>query len=122
MKKKVLVVDDDLDILDSISIVLETEGYDVATTPRANEAFSTTKTFVPDLIILDLLLSGEDGSVICSGLKAKKETNNIPVIMMSAHPSAADVVKKAGADDFLSKPFNIDDLIKKVSQRIKLHN
>jgi DNA-binding response OmpR family regulator len=116
MSKKILVIDDDAAILDAVSLVLREEGYDVRTTPKSEAVYEEVNTFNPDAIILDVLLSGNDGRTICKNLKSNDKTKKIPVIMVSAHPSAKDGIKKYGADDFLAKPFELDDLLNKVEK------
>src|SRR5450432_1635499 len=103
--KKIVVVDDDPDILDALQMTLEDEGYDVTTTEKGEYAENLRKTNgnLPDLIILDVLLSGKDGRTICQKLKSQQETRHIPVIMISAHPNAKQSVKDVGANDFLAK-------------------
>lgn len=113
--KKILVVDDDPDILDAIQFVLEDAGYSVETSQKGEYAESLEKkNDLPNLLILDVLLSGKDGRIICQKLKQSEKTKNIPIIMISAHPSAQQTVKEVGADDFLAKPFDITMLLKKV--------
>lgn len=116
--KKILVVDDDPDILDALQITLEDAGYDVTTTEKGDyaENLRDTNGGLPDVIILDVLLSGKDGRIICQKLKSQEDTKYIPIIMISAHPDAKQSVKAVGADDFLAKPFEIDDLLAKVEQ------
>src|SRR5690349_14380185 len=110
MNKNVLVVGDDPDILDAICFMLEDAGYHVKTTEKAEyaENLEDTNGNLPDLIILDVLLSGKDGRQICKKLKSQQNTRHIPVIMISAHPSAEKSIVDVGADDFLAKPFDID--------------
>jgi DNA-binding response OmpR family regulator len=71
---------------------------------------------LPDLILLDVLLSGKDGRDIVKYLKQHEETKRIPVIIFSAHPGAEQTALEAGADDFMAKPFEIDDLLARVGQ------
>lgn len=114
--KKILVVDDDEGILDAISLILEDEGYAVETTPDGNETFEKAKTFHPDTIILDALLSGSDGRVICKNFKNNPKTQDIPIIMISAHPTIERSVSQSGADAFLPKPFEAEELLKIVAK------
>ncbi|MBV9616971.1 MAG: response regulator [Ktedonobacteraceae bacterium] len=116
--KKIVVVDDDPDILDALQMTLEYEGYEVTTTEKGEyaENLPNTNENLPDLIILDVLLSGKDGRIICQKLKNQQETRHIPVIMISAHPNAKQSVKDVGADDFLAKPFDVDELLAMVSR------
>jgi DNA-binding response OmpR family regulator len=119
MAKKILVVDDDPDILDALSLTLEYAGFKVDTTDQnGQEMLNKLKQGGADLIILDMLLSGSDGRTICRQLKADQRTNRIPVIMISAHPDAKKTTIEAGADDFLAKPFNVSDLLRKVKNYV----
>ncbi len=113
MNKKILVVDDDQDILDAIQFTLESSGYDVKTTEKGEyaENLHDNNGGLPVLIILDVLLSGKDGRTICKKLKSQKDTKHIPIIMISAHPDAEKSVKEVGADAFLAKPFDVDKLL-----------
>jgi CheY-like chemotaxis protein len=118
-KKKLLVVDDDADILEFLKVILEDEGYTVVTTDKDDYLEKLQDEPLPHLILLDLLLSGKDGREIVKYLKTNEKTNHIPVIMFSAHPSAREITKQAGADDFVAKPFEIDLFLKKVAQYLK---
>jgi DNA-binding response OmpR family regulator len=116
-QKKILLVDDDPDILEFLQELLEMEGYAVATTGKAEYVEKLHDgDGLPDLIILDVLLSGKDGREIVKHLKRQKETRHIPVIMFSAHPSAERTARAAGADDFVAKPFEIDEVLAKIEK------
>ena len=110
-KKRVLVIDDDQDILEPIALLLESEGYMVATITKGNETYTKVKEFAPNIILLDILMSGSDGRTICKKLKQTDETKHIPIVMMSAHPGADKDSVDAGADDFIAKPFETADLL-----------
>lgn len=112
--KKILVVDDDPDIVDFLHDLLELEGYTVKATVRVDLLEKLPNGDVPDLILLDVFLSGRDGREIVRYLKNQEETRQIPVIMFSAHPGTEATVREAGADDFLAKPFDLDKLLAKV--------
>src|SRR5205085_3065415 len=116
--KKILVVDDDPDILDALQFMLEDAGYEVTTTEKGDyaENLHDTNGGLPDVIILDVLLSGKDGRLICQRLKGQEETRHIPIIMMSAHPYAKQSVTVVGADDFLAKPYDVDELLAKIAK------
>ncbi len=114
MSKKILVVDDDISILDAVSLILEENGYEVETAFKGDEAYQKALSFNPDVIVLDVLLSGKDGREICKNLKLDEKTKKIPVIMVSAHPGASESTKEVGADFFLAKPFMPDDLLSAV--------
>ncbi len=106
--KKVLVVDDNEDILYIVKHVLVIHGFDVQTCLSGLEVDKSIKDYNPDLILLDILLSGISGIDICKELK---ELYTIPVILFSALNKENKVFKKCIADGYLEKPFNADDLI-----------
>ena len=116
--KKILVVDDETDILEFLNVLLEEEGYLVVITDKGEYIEELLNGGLPDLILLDMLLSGKDGREIVKQLKRQEETKHIPVIMFSAHPSAAWMAREAGADDFIDKPFDIDDLLSTVARNL----
>jgi DNA-binding response OmpR family regulator len=92
----------------------------VEVTAKGENTFPKIETFKPDLILLDVLISGYDGRVICKQLKSNEETKHIPIIMFSAHPGAAATIADYGANDFISKPFDVDHLLKKVNEQLHL--
>ena len=107
---KILVIDDDEGILDAFEAMLDDPQFVVTTALQADIIDTLTKDTLPDLLIMDVLLSGTDGRDICKHLKQNPLTKNIPVVMISAHPKAESGVKKSGADAYLKKPFEMDDL------------
>ena len=114
-RKKLLVVDDERDILEFLQVILEEEGYAVITSDKGEYLEQLHNGGLPDLILLDVLLSGKDGREIVKYLKSQDETKHIPVIMLSAHPSSEQAARVAGADDFVAKPFEIDLLLAKIA-------
>lgn len=113
-QKKILVVDDDPDILLFLQVILEEEGYIVVTTDKGEYLEKLNNGSLPHLVLLDVLLSGKDGRDIVKHLKSQEKTKHIPVIMFSAHPSAEATSLKAGADAFVAKPFDIEMLLQKI--------
>ena len=114
-RKKILVVDDEPDILEFLQVILEEEGYTVVTSDKGEYLEQLHNGGLPHLILLDVLLSGKDGREIVKYLKSQQETRHIPVIMFSAHPSAEWTAREAGAEDFVAKPFEIDVLLVKIA-------
>lgn len=114
-RKHILVVDDEEDILVFLQALLEDEGYTVSTTDKGEYVEKLHNGALPDLILLDILLSGKDGRAIAKQLKSQEETKHIPILIISAHPSAERTAREAGADDFLAKPFDIDALLTKIA-------
>jgi CheY-like chemotaxis protein len=117
MGHHILVVDDDEGIVEVIQIVMEGEGYTVRTATNG-DCLQDLADNLPDLILLDVLLSGDDGRDICKSLKSNEVTRHVPVIMLSAHSDASKVADAGGADDFLEKPFDVDRLIEIVAKHL----
>jgi DNA-binding response OmpR family regulator len=115
MHKKIMIADDDPGILDALKIILEDEGYDVSVTVNGETLLKMKKEF-PDLLLLDIWMSGMDGRDICKRLKKQQLTKDIPIMMISANKDVKDISLACGADDFLSKPFDIDDLLEKIKK------
>ena len=116
---RILVVDDDPDIGIMIKIMLEYQGYSVAVTERAEKAEDMVRTGHFDLLIMDMLLSGMNGIDICARLKKDKSISHIPVIMISAHPNAREISLNAGAEDFVSKPFDMQEMLAKITRFVQ---
>ena len=117
--KKVLVVDDNADILHVISMILDMEGFEVECCDNGHCIGDTITSFGPDLILLDIMLGDMDGREVCRSLKTNPRTGHIPVIMISASHNLYDRQEQPClADDFIAKPFDIDNLAKKVNQYI----
>jgi CheY-like chemotaxis protein len=114
-QKKILVVDDEPDILEFLRELLRQEGYSVMITYRAESVEMLREIDLPDLILIDVFLSGKDGREVVKYLKSQEKTRQIPVIMFSAHPSAEETARAAGASDFVAKPFEIDGLLAKIA-------
>jgi CheY-like chemotaxis protein len=114
-QKKILVVDDELDILAFLQELLEGEGYTVVTSDKPKYVEMPHDGGLPDLILMDVLLFRQDGRDVVKHLKSQEETRHIPVIMFSAHPKAENTARAAGADDFIEKPFEMSDLLAKVA-------
>ncbi len=116
--KKVLVADDNPDILWVVEFLLKKNGFEVITTLDGNDVIPTVREKNPDLVLLDVFLSGVDGRDLCNSIKTSEKTKNIPVIMFSAHTNLSDVMDVCKADDFVAKPFDSHFLIDKINQHI----
>lgn len=114
----ILVVDDDPDISMMLKMMLEYKGYKVITAERADEIFQAITIHSFNLIIMDMLLSGINGTDICLQLKGKADTSTIPVMMISAHPNAKELCLQAGANDFIAKPFDMDDILSTIGRLV----
>lgn len=111
-KYRILIVDDNPEFRELLQSMLNLRGYIATGTGNAYEVemLAESSDDMPDVIILDMLLTGKDGRDICKNLKINASTQHIPVVMISAYPYAEEMCKAAGADDFLIKPFGIDEL------------
>lgn len=116
MKKNILVIDDDRSILEVVKIILEENGYEVSTISNASFIEKTLQNKLPDLILVDIWMAGYDGRDVTQQLKSQKETSHIPIIVISAHNETQKIAKDAGADGFLEKPFDIEDLLSVVQK------
>ncbi len=114
-KNKILVVDDDSGIGEMLKTLLEFYEYDVTVTARPEETEDLIAKKDIDLVMLDMLISGVNGTDVCARLRKNPETKDIPVLMMSALHDAGPKCKKAGANDFIAKPFEMDDLVAKIN-------
>lgn len=117
--KKVLIVDDNRDIIWVVETILKRYGFDVLSTLQGEDVIKKAKEYNPQVILLDVFLSGVDGIEICNSLKALPETKSIPVILFSAHTNKSDVMKFCKADDFLPKPFDTNQLVNKINYQIE---
>ncbi len=117
MNKRILVVDDEMEILDFVQPFLTEEGYQVRTSPSGS-IFQHVQRDLPDLILLDVLLREKDGRVICRQLKANELTKHIPVILFSAHVVRENALSESLADDFISKPFDLRELLEVVKKHL----
>ena len=114
---KVLIIDDDIDALTSISFLLTINGFIVETEPLWQNTFNKIRLFNPDLILLDINLRGEDGRNVCQQIKATPDCQHIHIILFSAHVTFLSDLKESLADDFIGKPFEIKELIEKINYR-----
>lgn len=116
--KRIMIADDDPAILDAVGIILEFEGYEVRSTLNGAHLLKMETDF-PDLLLLDIWMSGADGRDICKQLKQQPATSKIPIVMISASKDIERSAIEAGADDFLEKPFDIDALLEKIERHMR---
>lgn len=117
-KKRILLVDDEPDLLSMVKLRLEANGYEVITASDGNTAYEKAKSETPDLIILDLMLPGIDGYQVCRLLKFDERYRSIPIIMLTALSQKEDKEwgQKVGADYYLTKPFEPNELLDKIKE------
>jgi DNA-binding response OmpR family regulator len=111
---RILVVDDNYDILELVQRVLETEGYDVMIARDGREALQREMTSKPDVIVCDVNLPGLDGWEVCRQIKARR---NVPIMLLTVRAERGDIERSfhAGADDHLPKPFDIAEFLRRIS-------
>ncbi|MBS7564640.1 response regulator transcription factor [Mucilaginibacter sp. Bleaf8] len=113
MPKRIMIADDDPGIVDAIEMMLDFYGYDVSSTYNGTDVLALKGNY-PDLFLLDIWMSGCDGRDICKALKANDDTRSIPVLMISASKDIKQSALDAGADGFIAKPFDMDELLSKI--------
>lgn len=116
MNKKILVVDDEDDILHFLELVLREKGYDIVTASGGHEALTRAQVERPDLILLDIMMPQMDGWEVLKLLRVDEDTAQIPVAMLSARTEAKDRVQglQEGAVDYICKPFSLHELVGKI--------
>ncbi|WP_462255135.1 response regulator [Ferruginibacter sp.] len=115
----ILVIDDNQDILLMLKTMLTIKGYNVTVRDNIKELQFSIKELKPDVILMDMLLSGADGREVCKELRKNTAFAHIPIVMISAHSHVEEECIKAGADYFMEKPFDMNSLIKIVEQALK---
>lgn len=110
-----MIADDNAGIVEAVKMMLEDEGYAVDTTLSGADV-KNLHGELPAVLVLDIWMAGEDGRDICKYLKGQEATRHLPIILFSAHKDVQHIAQEVGADDFLLKPFDIDDLLSKVRQ------
>jgi DNA-binding response OmpR family regulator len=120
MEEKVLVVDDEFEIRDVLSRFLTEEGYEIILASNGEEALELVERENPQVILLDILMPGIDGIETCKRLKENEKTRFIPVIMATALWDTYSEVIEAGAEDFVTKPFNLTELSHRVKSILRV--
>jgi two-component system, OmpR family, alkaline phosphatase synthesis response regulator PhoP len=123
-RTRILVVDDEPDILELVQYNLSKAQYDVVGVESGEEALVQVCTIPPDLIVLDLMLPGVDGLEVCKALKRDARTAAIPIVMLTARGEEADIVAglELGADDYLTKPFSPRVLLARIRAVLRRHH
>ncbi len=121
MRRRILVVDDEPDLVELVSFNLRAEGYEVITAANGMEALNQARAALPDLIVLDLMMPELDGLSVCEILRRLPSTAPIPVIMLTAWKSELTRIigLDTGAEDYITKPFSPRDLVTRVKSALR---
>jgi CheY-like chemotaxis protein len=114
-RKKILIADDDPAILEVLTLFLEEVGYEVETRHDGHTLQAFEHSY-PDLLLLDIWMSGRNGRDLCRFLKSQEETRHLPILLVSANRDMERIAREAGADDFIAKPFGLDELLEKIER------
>jgi DNA-binding response OmpR family regulator len=118
MNKKILICDDDEDILEMLELILEDTGYEIITERNSLNLNHLIESRSPDLIILDLWMPALSGDEVLRNLRKNPETENLPVIVISASREGEFIADQAGASGYIAKPFDYDELLFKIDQQL----
>lgn len=119
MNKKILILDDDAYLLETLSILLMDSGYEIRALSNGKNIFDNIYEFHPDLVLMDIMLGDMDGRLICSRVKQESATKDLPVILMTGVAGLANSLYLPGApDDFLPKPFELDFLLERIVNQL----
>ena len=118
MSKKVLIVDDEPNIVVSVEFLMQREGHEVATAADGQEAMDLLKESRPDLLILDVMMPRKNGFEVCAEVRADNRLSGMPILMLTAKGREAEMKKglSLGADAYITKPFSTHELVMKVNE------
>jgi two-component system phosphate regulon response regulator PhoB len=116
MGQRIHIVEDDLDIRFVVCYILTEMGYEIKLSDSIADFRQQSQSYKPELILLDVMLPDGNGLELCLELKKSPEIQHIPIIIMSAHATENEVIHQACAQDFISKPFDLDDLTDKIKK------
>jgi CheY-like chemotaxis protein len=117
---KILVADDSQELLELFSFLLQEKGYTVQTASSKNSFLNRLSDFIPDVILIDVKLNGEDGRQLCREIKQGDTTKGIPVILLSTSPELLNDYEECGANDVIEKPFEISSVLQKIEKVLTL--
>ena len=118
MVKRILIIEDDIDIVEVLDFLLTDAGYIVEILFQAEGIWDKINEFKPDLILLDIMLPDGDGRDICKELKQNLSTAKIPVIMVSGHDYIYDTITTVKANDIVTKPFRLDTILNRIERQL----
>jgi two-component system alkaline phosphatase synthesis response regulator PhoP len=124
MRKKILVVDDDADILELLGFTLKKAGYAIGTAVDGVEALKKVCTLLPDLILLDVMMPELDGLAVCEVLRRDPATSSIPILILTAASGQLSRLAglHAGATEYMTKPFSPKELVAKIDQLLQIRD
>ena len=124
MKKKILIVDDEPNIIVPLEFLMKQNNYDVQTADTGEKALDLISTWKPDLILLDIMLPGMDGYEVCQKIRQEKKFNQTKIVFLSAMARSIDIAKGMGlaADDYITKPFATDYVVNKIKELLADNN
>lgn len=119
-RQRILIVDDELDLLEVLKFGLEAEGYEVVTASDGEQGLAAARQLIPDLVVLDLMLPRMDGYKVCRALKFDERYKRIPIFILSARSGETDrrLALELGADEFHTKPYEMRALIGRIRSRL----
>lgn len=122
IKKTVLIADDEMDIVETLKFMLESEGFDVLTAYNGEEALKIARSAIPDIILLDVMMPKINGYKVARLLKFDKKFQNIPILMITARSQEEDrlIGEETGADEYITKPFEISDVIELINKYLQV--
>ena len=120
-KKRILIVDDERDLVETMTFRLEASGYEILKAYDGQEGLKKIREEKPDLVLLDVMMPLKDGYQVCQEVKNDEKIRNIPVIMLTAKSQESDksVGESVGVDDYLTKPFQSHELLEKIEKFLK---
>jgi DNA-binding response OmpR family regulator len=118
MTKKVLIVDDEINIVTALEFLLQKSGYEVMAAPNGDEALKRVESFAPDLVLLDVMMPRISGYEVCRRMRERADWKHIKIVMLSAKGREAEVSKgvSLGADLYVTKPFSNNELVGKIGE------
>ena len=118
MKKRILIVDDEPNIVVPLEFLMKQNNFDVQAAETGEKAMDLISSWKPDLILLDIMLPGMDGYEVCQKIRQEKEFNHTRIVFLSAMARSIDIVKGMGlsADDYITKPFATDYVVNKIKE------
>jgi two-component system cell cycle response regulator DivK len=119
-KQKILVAEDNISLLEPIKIVLESADYSVIAISDGTTIINKMEKYLPKLLLLDISMGVTDGRDVCKYLKSKEKTEKIPIVLMSAHSDIKKIAEYAGADGYISKPFDIEGLLQIIKKYLSI--